>query len=203
MPRVYMRRPLIDRVFDHVIEVDGHWIWTGKVSEWGYGQVSEGGHDGRDLYVHRVVWEFFRGPIPDGLELDHLTHCLRTRCCNPDCLDPVTHAENQRRRALRTWRCRNGHDYTPENTWRDRHGKRACKRCHADRERERRRRRRAERQAATADRCSRGHLRTEANTWWREHGPTCRDCMSESAAARTDRGHDRPRRESGSGIPAS
>ena len=162
----------------------------------GYGHVGEGGRGGREVSVHRVVWEHFRGPIPDGLELDHIDSCLRIRCCNPECLDPVTHLENQRRRAARRWCCGNGHEYTPENTRITPQGWRDCRRCKADREAARRRRLREARQAATVERCSRGHLRTTENTWWRKHGPTCRDCMSESAR---NRGHGRTVRASGSG----
>ena len=43
-------------------------------------------------YAHRVAYELFVGPIPDGLELDHL--CRRRNCINPDHLEAVTHAEN-------------------------------------------------------------------------------------------------------------
>lgn len=206
MPRTYTRRPVIDRIFDAVEDIDGHWIWTGQVGSSGYGQIIEGGHDGATVSVHRTVWEHFRGPIPKGLELDHLDSCLRLRCCHPDCLDPVPHAVNMARRTARIWRCRNGHDYTPENTRIDKQGHRNCRRCSADRERERRRRQRAARQAATADRCGRGHLRTPENTWWRDHGPTCRDCLSESAVARAHREGPEVRRERalrGSAIPAS
>lgn len=45
--------------------------------------------------AHRVVYESLVGPIPAGLELDHT--CRVRRCVNPDHLEPVTHAENQRR----------------------------------------------------------------------------------------------------------
>jgi hypothetical protein len=37
------------------------------------------------------------GPVPEGLELDHL--CENPPCCNPAHLEPVTHAENNRRAA--------------------------------------------------------------------------------------------------------
>lgn len=46
-------------------------------------------------YAHRVAYELARGPVPRKLFLDHL--CGRRSCCNPDHLDPVTTAENNRR----------------------------------------------------------------------------------------------------------
>lgn len=51
----------------------------------------------RQLLAHRLVYEELRGPIPDGLELDHL--CRNRWCVNPDHLEPVTHQENIRRGA--------------------------------------------------------------------------------------------------------
>lgn len=199
MPRTYPRRPLMDRVLDRLEDVDGHWIWTGRTSDGGYGLIDDGGHDGVTLSVHRVVWEHFRGPIPDGLELDHLDSCLRTRCCNPECLDPVTHAENQRRRAERTFRCRNGHPYTPENTRITPQGHRNCRQCGADRERARRAR---NRRPDYASRCDAGHRRTEQNTVHQGAGLRCLDCTSDGALDRWRRHRDDPR-DSGSANPAS
>jgi hypothetical protein len=46
--------------------------------------------------IHRKHYEQFKGPIPDGLEIDHT--CRNTRCVNPEHLEAVTHAENLRRR---------------------------------------------------------------------------------------------------------
>ena len=72
-------------------DANGCWLWTGALLD-GYGIVKVGGGVRR---AHRVVFEFERGPIPDGLELDHL--CRVRRCVNPDHLEPVTKAENIRR----------------------------------------------------------------------------------------------------------
>ncbi len=41
------------------------------------------------------MYERHVGPIPDGLDIDHL--CLNTVCCNPTHLEPVTRDENSRR----------------------------------------------------------------------------------------------------------
>jgi len=67
-------------------------IWQGAVRPDGRGQWSEGG---RSRLAHRMAYERAKGPIPDGLTLDHL--CLNPLCINPDHLEPVTRAENTRR----------------------------------------------------------------------------------------------------------
>lgn len=141
--RTYTRTPVIDRVMAKVVVKGDCWVWTGSVGSSGYGKVggtpSAPGEKAPDRLTHRVVWEHHNGPIPDGLELDHL--CGVIRCCNPEHLEPVTSAENQRRRAERRTHCKHGHEYTPENTYLGM-GHRSCRTCHARREQERRARRR-------------------------------------------------------------
>lgn len=85
------------------------WNWTGTVSRNGYGVA----HTGRSsMTAHRYVYRRERGPIPAGLELDHL--CRNKLCVNPAHLEPVTHAENMRRHAPFDLRvisnlCKHGH----------------------------------------------------------------------------------------------
>lgn len=87
MPRA--RRPLLDRILDRV-DVADCWEWRGATTR-GYGAVNSGGR-GRILRVHVALWTLLVGPVPPGLELDHL--CRNRRCCNPDHLEPVTRAVN-------------------------------------------------------------------------------------------------------------
>lgn len=69
------------------------WIWNGAPqSKAGYCRVHL--RSGTRL-AHRASYEQFVGPIPEGLQLDHL--CRVPSCVNPEHLEPVTHAENGRR----------------------------------------------------------------------------------------------------------
>ena len=106
----------------------GCWLWTGHTRR-GYG----GFRDGREVAAHRWAYERCVGPIPDGLQLDHL--CRTRACVRPAHMEPVTARENILRGAglaaqrARATHCPKGHEYTAANTYaRNRH--RYCKRCH-------------------------------------------------------------------------
>lgn len=69
----------------------GCWYWLGTADR-GRGRVF---HEGRWLRAHRAWYEGAVGPIPEGLELDHL--CRNRLCVRPDHMEPVTGEENRRR----------------------------------------------------------------------------------------------------------
>ena len=96
-------------------------LWEGTLDRDGYGKKA-------GTLAHRLAYVAARGPIPAGLEIDHL--CRVRACVNPDHLEAVTKAENQRRgiRATAT-ACIHGHPFTPENTIRRRRGGRDCREC--------------------------------------------------------------------------
>lgn len=72
-------------------------VWQGQTAGAGYGVFEFGGSAQRRnrMYAHRFAYEQAIGPIPDGLEIDHL--CRNKLCVNPAHLEAVTHQENQRR----------------------------------------------------------------------------------------------------------
>lgn len=120
----------------------GCWLWTGALNGAGYGAV---GRDNKVLRVHRVTYELLIGPIPDGLQLDHL--CRNRACCNPSHLEPVTNRTNWLRGQhhtavlLRDGVCRRGHEMTPENTYTRKSGGQLCRACVLENNRQYRRRR--------------------------------------------------------------
>lgn len=109
------------------------WVWHGATNPRGYGNIT---YQQRTHKAHRFIYEWVVGPIPDGLTLDHL--CRNTLCVNPEHLEPVTMVENIRRgtRATKT-ECKQGHEYTPENTIIKSNGTRRCRTCHNILQRER------------------------------------------------------------------
>ena len=104
----------------------GCWEWQRALTRGGYGSATLA--SGECRRAHRWVYESRIGPIPDGLQLDHL--CRNKRCVNPDHLEPVTHAENQRRAAATRTNCKHGHEFTIENTYLN-GGGRHCRTCMA------------------------------------------------------------------------
>lgn len=68
-----------------------HLIWIRRSTSKGYGVVRDGLR-GNNVGVHRVAWEMERGPIPEGLTIDHL--CRVTLCANVLHLEPVPLLEN-------------------------------------------------------------------------------------------------------------
>ena len=119
-------------------------VWQGYTLR-GYGRIRLG--DGLKAYAHRAAYELAKGPIPDGLKIDHL--CRNTRCCNPDHLEAVTDRENILRSngvaalASRKTHCPQGHPYSGENLGITPRGCRVCRTCVRIRGRAKRRKRAA------------------------------------------------------------
>jgi len=116
----------LTRFVNHIkVDANGCWVWQAGRHSGGYGQFHQGG---RALYAHRVAYTTYRGPIPEGLELDHL--CRNPPCVNPAHLEPVTHQQNMARGLIaQKTHCAHGHPFTPETTYIRRNGKRMCRVC--------------------------------------------------------------------------
>jgi len=84
---------------------NGCWEWTGVVAKNGYGRFGmPNGEKGLTFQAHIWSYEHFKGPIPEGMELDHECHdsnictladnCPHRRCVNPEHVVPKTSREN-------------------------------------------------------------------------------------------------------------
>lgn len=99
------------------VQADGCWLWTGKINNADYGTMQVfGGY----ALAHRLSYELFVGPIPEGLVIDHL--CRNRTCVNYEHLEPVTNQENLLRSPItqagknaRQSHCPQGHPYEADN----------------------------------------------------------------------------------------
>jgi HNH endonuclease len=121
------RRSELERLLDRTLLEPTHpelgtcWRFTGIATP--YGRIAKA----QDSYTHRLGWKLLRGPIPEGKELHH--RCGVYACWNPDHLELVTHAENQRH--LRKTQCSQGHPLSGANLRINPNGTRTCRACNA------------------------------------------------------------------------
>lgn len=152
-----------------VVDADGCWVWPGSTNKvpvkfggGNYGQI-RAEQRGPLLMVHRVSYEHFHGPIPEGMQVEHTCHtadetcegngCKHRLCWNPDHLTLLSHRDNSiagrapNMQTHRTGICQRSHDFeqTGVYTWVRPSGtiRRACAQCN----RESQQRRRAARKA--------------------------------------------------------
>jgi hypothetical protein len=125
---------------------DGCWRWTGALTHPTEKKPHGGGYaicniGGKTQLAHRASYEHHVGPIPAGLQLDHLCHpddgscpggtnCLHRRCVNPAHVTPSTGRDNSRRTGNATKdECPQKHPYDEANTYVDKTGRRHCRTC--------------------------------------------------------------------------
>jgi hypothetical protein len=132
-----------------IAEVDECWEWLGARNSKGYPCFAI---ERKSKLAHRVSYELLVGRIPDGLQLDHL--CRNIICVRPSHLEPVTNAENMRRRSLAYLTCKRGHSMVAANVRVHKrangHVSRECRECERERNRDWMRANRAERLPMTA-----------------------------------------------------
>lgn len=117
------------RLLSRLIITPECWGWSGGFNKYGYAQISLNG----TVAVHRFMYETFKNPIPEGMQLDHL--CRNRGCVNPGHLEIVTLKENVLRgkgitatNAQKT-HCSRGHEFTQANTIHRPNGARTCRTC--------------------------------------------------------------------------
>lgn len=159
------------RVFSFVDASGDCWEWTGARDPKGYGVVGRGPRDSGKMQAYCAVWQLLVGPIPEGMQYDHL--CRNHSCVNPDHGEIVTLEENLRRgyglSALCSKRSTCGKGHPLDGTKKGRNGRlhRYCLTCAREARKEPR------------TRCKNGHDFTpETVSIGKNGGRYCRICMA-------------------------
>ena len=107
-------------------------VWTGHLIKGGYGQTRV---DGRMVLLHRLAYEAFVGPIPEGHQVHH--ECGLPACVNPVHLRAVTARQHMAltpasitAQQTQQTHCKRGHLLEGDNLVSDGKGGRKCRACH-------------------------------------------------------------------------
>jgi hypothetical protein len=159
------------------VDENGCWLYQGRICK------TTGYANHHNKWIHRASYEIFKGPIPEGLQIDHL--CMVRSCVNPDHLEAVTHKVNTLRGNsisainARKTHCPKGHPYEGSNLLGHNPSVRLCKTCHREGEFLRKRLANGIPLEINHDtHCKNGHIRTVENTYIRPDNGyrMCKDC---------------------------
>lgn len=93
-------RPTREEYFWSKVEKsDPCWSWSGQKNLQGYAKIG-------DEQAHRFSYELLVGPIPEGMQIDHMCH--NPLCVKPEHLRPVTCKQNNEHRQSATRRSKSG-----------------------------------------------------------------------------------------------
>ena len=126
-----MKMNAIERFENKVNKTENCWLWQSSMTKQGYGLFW---FDGKCVLAHRLSFEFYNGPIGDGM-------CIMHSCDNPSCVNPAhlslgTLKDNtqdmlnkKRFPNQNKTHCRNGHEYSGSNLYINPKGHRFCRAC--------------------------------------------------------------------------
>jgi len=185
LPHGYVFTPTAEERFWPNVHITAEcWEWTGAITckaageygTFGYGIFGLGGRR-NNAPAHRVAYLWLRGPIPDGLDLDHL--CRNRQCVNPWHLEPVTRGENVWRGvvARRPLYCPRGHSWADPANVIINGNCRTCRKCKNEHALEYYYKRERTRRISTKTHCKNGHSLSGDNVLLCKNGRRyCRSC---------------------------
>jgi hypothetical protein len=160
------------------ISPTGCWIWKGSLNPDGYPFFSQ-------KSVHRLSYQILVGPIPDGMEIDHL--CRQRACVNPHHLEAVTHKVNVLRgngptaKNAQKTHCPRGHPYDI----RLKSGGRWCSICAKTGYAKYDKHKHPNARNKDKTHCPQGHEYTPDNTYrWKPNSRQCKTCKRDRSRKR-------------------